>query len=180
LRLFVAIEVPAEKRAGLGEVVEALAPRWPGARWVEPANQHVTLKFLGSTPPERLPAVREICRTVANRHAGSQVRVAGIGAFPNLRRARVLWAGVEDPRGLLARLAGELTEEFRVLGYEPEARPFSAHLTLARFKQPVHIREELSLAGDFAWFPVARLTLFRSRPSPRGARYEKLDTFALA
>ena len=92
MRLFVGVEIPPEVRAGLGQVAEALSPRWPKARWIEAANQHVTLKFLGSTPHERLRAVEGVCRMAAYRLSAADVAGVRMGHFRSLRRSGRLCA----------------------------------------------------------------------------------------
>lgn len=179
LRLFVAAGVPRDLLERIEEMTAGLRRRLPKARWAPPTNQHLTLKFLGATPPDKLVSVRRVVAAVADRHEISNVRLNGVGAFPSPRRARVLWMGIDDPNGLLAALAADLAEEFASLGYEAEGRPFTAHLTLARFKQPERVDEELSVPGDLEPFGVTTISLYHSNLSPRGARYELLDNFPL-
>ncbi len=180
LRLFVAISVPDAVRDRVDDEVAPLKKRWSRARWVPVENQHVTLKFLGWTPSDRLEAIREAIDIVARSHAPSDVSVTGLGAFPSERRVRVLWVGLEDPGSLLTGLAADLELVFDPLGYAPEARDFTPHLTLARFKVPERPKEPLpELQGGLDPFPVERLELFRSRLHPKGARYEMMESFEL-
>ncbi|HYY44398.1 MAG TPA: RNA 2',3'-cyclic phosphodiesterase [Actinomycetota bacterium] len=180
LRLFIAAGLPAP----LGrEVALATAPfqsRWPDARWAPAANLHVTLKFLGSTPAGRLDSVAGVVEACAAGTAAGTVAVAGWGVFPSRRRARVFWVGIEDPDRILARLAGALDAGLRPLGWEPERRPFSPHLTVARFKTPRDVRSDLELAtfGPRRW-DVSEVRLMRSRLSPKGATYETLSRYDL-
>lgn len=181
VRLFVAVTVPAALLHAVAELTDDLRPRFPGARWTESANQHVTLKFLGWTNDDDVVAVHEACKAVAQRHAAATLSLGELGAFPSRKRVRVLWVGIEDPSGLLASVAGDLDDVLEPLGFEAEQRAFAAHLTLARLRAP------LRMAGDWPAPPLPRspwscheLTLFRSHLSPRGARYEALGTFPLA
>jgi 2'-5' RNA ligase len=177
-RLFVAADIPDAVRDALAGAIQPLRERLRG-RWVPPANWHVTLKFLGSTWPRLLDWVHEEVEAVASRHDGFESSLEGVGAFPNARRARVLWAGLEDPGGRLAAIATDLDEamsqEFKV-----EKRAFTAHLTVARFDPPAAVGEELEgLDVKSGPFPVDRIVLYRShlqRPAPR---YEKVREFAL-
>lgn len=177
LRLFVAVEVPQEVRATVAEAVEPLRERFPKARWVPTENQHVTVKFLGRTWPRLLEWVKTCVGDVAAGHAAFETRIDGLGAFPNVRRARVLWAGVEDTGSMFVTIAGALDDAF-AREFEPEKRAFTPHLTVARFEPPVPVGD---LAADRAdeTFVVDRLVLFRShlrRPAPV---YEHLGTFPL-
>lgn len=180
LRLFVAISVPDKVRDHIDDEVAPLRKRWSRARWIPPENQHVTLKFLGWATSDRLDAISEAIDMVARSHAPSEVSVTSLGAFPSERRVRVLWVGLEDPEALLTRLATDLERAFEPMGYAPEDRPFTPHLTLARFKVPERWREPLpELRGGLDPFLVERLELFRSRLHPKGARYEMMESFEL-
>jgi 2'-5' RNA ligase len=179
LRLFVAVDAPEDQLARLNRAIAPLKEEYEKARWLPPANQHVTLKFLGSTPSDRFDAVKEVIDVVARSHAPTEVSVAGLGAFPSPRRARVLWAGIDDPASLLTGLAADLSGAFEPLGYRAEARAFTPHLTLARFKVPARL-EGLPEGPAFDPFVVDRVLLYLSRLHPHGARYEVLDQFALS
>lgn len=172
LRLFTAVRVPRAQLEWLDAAASALESV-PGARWTPLENRHVTLNFLGWLPSERLPDVVAAADRVAARHAAAHVSLGHLGAFPNARRARVLWAGLVDPLGLLAALAGDLADELRSVGYEPEERAYTPHLTLARLKAPRSVDGLLMpLTDPPPPFEIDRVTLYRSRLSPRGARYE--------
>lgn len=167
LRLFVAVEVPEGVRSAVAKAVSPLRERLPKARWVPEQNQHVTVKFLGATYPRLVDRVSATVGDVAARHAPFQTRVAGLGAFPNPRRARVLWAGLDDAGSAFERLAADLDEALS-RDFEPEKRPFTPHLTVARFEPPVAVdADEIAFESDP--FEVGRIVLFRShlrRPAP--------------
>ena len=176
LRLFLAVDVPRDLLLELDGRVAPLRSRTEGARWAPIENQHVTLRFLGTTPDDRLgPLVSSVRSTVA-RHDPFVLQLGTLGTFPERGRARVLWAGFEDPSPLLA-LAQDLEPVLVSLGYESEKRAFNAHLTLARFKIPAPVRgltAEIDLSG-LEPFSVEQVGLWRSHLSPKGARYELLD-----
>lgn len=172
-----AAAVPGRVLEDLDGRVERLLDRLPGARWTEGDSRHITLKFLGPTRSEWLPEVLERCRAVAAGGARGELRIEGLGAFPRPARASVLWAGVADPAGMLARLAGELDDLFGAMGYRAEKRPFTAHVTLARFRAPTRL--ELPPLEPLESFRLEHIGLFRSHLSPRGARYEPLASWPL-
>jgi RNA 2',3'-cyclic 3'-phosphodiesterase len=177
LRLFAAVEIPDEIRDSLAEAVKPVRERFPKARWVPIQNQHVTVKFLGSTYPRLVGWVTETVARVAREHPPFASRVEGLGAFPNARRARALWAGLDDTERHLERLAGGLDQAL-ANEFTPEKRAFTAHLTLARFDPPVRL-EPLEVAFESEVFEVGRLVLFRShlrRPAPV---YEPLGIYPL-
>lgn len=179
LRLFVAASVPQRELERLREETRGLRERWPNARWTEIENQHLTLKFLGSTPADRVQDVIAACASVAEASEASDLTLAGLGVFPSRSRARVLWAGLDDPAQSLARIAGELDDRLGPLGYPAEKRRFTAHLTLARFREAVRIETLPGLPAGRP-FPLEAFSLWRSHLSPRGARYEQLRIFAIA
>jgi 2'-5' RNA ligase len=177
LRLFVAVEVPEDVRANLAEAVALVRERYPKGRWVPPQNQHVTVKFLGATYPRLVEWVTESVASVARDHPSFATRVEGLDAFPNARRARVLWAGLDDGGQRLERLAASLDEAL-AREFTPEKRAFTAHLTVARFDPPVGL-EPLVARFESEPFEIDRIVLFRShrrRPAPV---YERLDTYPL-
>jgi RNA 2',3'-cyclic 3'-phosphodiesterase len=167
----------------LGSVQERVAGiknAFPQARWIAPANQHLTLKFLGATPEDRLEDVLRTGATVARGLREAAVSLSKLGVFPSPRRARVLWLGVDDPAGVLAALAQGLSDALEPLGFPAEARAFTPHLTLARFKLPVKLSPDRSVdLGDLHPFEVSELGLWRSHLNPKGARYELLDKLPL-
>jgi RNA 2',3'-cyclic 3'-phosphodiesterase len=178
LRLFVAVPVPQDHLVAVDAAVAPLKDKISGARWAPIANQHVTLKFLGATPSDRLPAVEDVITSVARSHAPREVTLEGIGAFPREHRARVIWAGIDDPAGLLGSLAAGLAAGFEPLGYRTEKRAFTPHLTLARLRVPKTV-DLGTLEVDLPPFVVDHLRLYRSRLHPKGATYEVIRRFEL-
>jgi 2'-5' RNA ligase len=167
LRLFVASEVPEGIRAAVAGAVAPVRERFPKARWVPPQNQHVTLKFLGSTYPRLVDWVTATVGEVASRHAPFTTRVEGLGAFPSARRARVLWAGLENRGSAFERLAADLDEALSK-EFKAEKRAFTPHLTVARF-EPTVVVDPDEIAFQSGPFEVGRIVLFRShlrRPAP--------------
>jgi 2'-5' RNA ligase len=178
LRLFAAVEIPDEIRGALAEAVMPVRERFPKARWVPIQNQHVTVKFLGSTYPRLMEWVTETVSSIAREHEHFETRVEGLGAFPNARRARVLWAGLADAERRLERLAASLDVAL-AREFAPEQRAFTPHLTIARFDPPVGL-EPLEVAFESDAFEIDRIVLFRShlrRPAPV---YEPIGIFPLA
>jgi 2'-5' RNA ligase len=183
-RLFVALEPPDPVRRRLAalsdELRRAAGRAADDVRWVAPANVHLTLQFLGAVPEERVAAVQAALRDAAREARPLSLAVRGVGGFPNARRPRVLWAGLEGDLAPLAALVGALGARLAKLGYPPEDRPFSPHLTLGRAREG---RGAPGLAGALAgaaqgapapWRAID-VVLFESHLSPRGPRYEPLD-----
>ena len=180
LRLFVAVDVPDDAERAVEQAVAPIRAAFPRARWAPPPNWHVTLKFLGSTDPRLVGWVRGTVAGVASAHASVPTALTGLGSFPSATRTRVLWAGLDDARGNLAAIARDLDEAFAA-DVPPEARAFTAHLTVARSDPPLRLdRALLATRLEAEPFTIERLVLYRShlgRPAPR---YEVLATFPLA
>lgn len=186
MRLFVALDVLQEIRGRVWGLMERLRPMCAGARWVRPEGIHVTLKFIGHAESAQCEA---ICRALepVQSDAPVEMQFRGLGFFPNERRPRVMWCGVEGSPNL-AHLAAEVDESLAALGVERERRAYSPHLTLARIDPEKMRRGEIEklaeaareLAG--AGFGAARESefhLFESVTRPSGAEYKKLKSFAL-
>ena len=178
LRLFVAFDVPEAQKDSVEEAIGSLAVT--GARWTGRQSWHVTLKFLGATPEERLSEVTGVVEQAASASPPARTSLAGIGAFPGFRRARVLWVGLDDGGGVLGALARTLEEGFAPLGFPPERRPWTPHLTLARFKVPAAVALEPDrIRLDERPFEVGEIVLFRSHLKAGGAVYEPLGRSSL-
>lgn len=181
LRLFVAARIPEGRLAHLDRLVSPLREKLTNARWTEIADQHLTMKFLGTTPADRLDTVIQTTAMVAGGHASAELSFTEVAGFPSRSHIRVLWMGIADRAGMLSRVAGDLDRAFEPLGYPSEGRAYTPHLTLARFKLPVPLRSgfpEMDTSG-IGSFEIDELVLFCSHLSPKGARYEVLNTFPL-
>jgi 2'-5' RNA ligase len=179
MRLFIAVDVPKAVVLAVAVAIEPWREAFPNVRWVPPANWHITLKFLGSTSADRVPLVEESVGGIASAHRRATLEVRGLGAFPSVERARVLWAGVDDPDAGLAALVRDL-ESGLAPEFRKEMRRFHPHLTIARSEPPVR------LPVGFADTPVAtepfsvdRAVLYRSRPHGGVTTYEPLSSFPL-
>ena len=179
VRLFVAVEIPEPARDVAWKAFAPWREEFPRARWVPRENWHVTLKFLGATWPRLLDWVVEEVGGVARGGRAFEARLGGVGAFPSLGRARVLWAGVEDRSGAMPELAAALDASL-AREFKAEKRAFRSHLTVARSEPPLKLPEAFASTGlESQRFTVERLVLYRShlqRPAPR---YETLRSFPL-
>ncbi len=187
IRAFIAIELSKEIQAGLEGVLSRLRPATKAVRWVPALNIHLTLKFLGDTPVEKIEPLKRSLESEAGRHHPFDIQVGTLGAFPNPRRPRVIWVGVQAPAGLAALAAG-VEKAVQSLGFTPEERPFSPHLTLGRIRQQASFDEVGALADLVAKTRVEslgntrvdKIHLFRSDLRPAGAVYTSLFAAGLS
>ncbi len=180
VRLFVALDVPQTVRTTLAELTTKLKETCPCARWVRLEGVHITLKFIGEVPDDQVEPIRRSLGTLAT-FSPIEIPFAGLGFFPNSRRPRVFWAGVEG--GLrLAELAAAIEMKLEPLGIAPEKRAFHPHLTLARFESPQStqaLRDAVERQGatEFGRELFREFHLYRSVLKRSGAEYTRLSTY---
>jgi RNA 2',3'-cyclic 3'-phosphodiesterase len=176
------VPLPEDIRQRLATAIERLRPHAADVAWVAPANLHVTVKFLGQIDDSRVSAIAAAVGAAVAGHRAFTLHVAGLGAFPTPRRPRVLWAGLQDAGGWLARLAGSVDAAVAAVGVPAETRPFAAHVTLGRVRESrslPDLGEALARGTAFGELSVDRVVLMRSELSPRGARYTELAALPL-
>lgn len=178
LRFFFAVPLPDEVRSWMDEAIPKDA--FQGARWVPSEDRHVTLRFLGDVPEERVEAVRAVGRAAAAEAGPALIGVTGLGVFPTLRLARVLWLGLRDDERSLEAVENRLSEALDPLGWSPEERAYTPHITLARFEDPLRIAALPEVPSAAPLFRVESFCLYRSRTGPGGSRYEVIGAFPLA
>ena len=183
LRLFFAVPVPAEARERVGELIDRVQSEVGDGtariRWVRVEGLHLTLRFLGPTPEDRVAPLQASADALASAEAPFEVQLSGGGAFPSLARPRSLWVGVRDGADRLATLADGLTAAAGECGLVLDTRPFAAHLTIGRTDGvrlgPVAARAlEHAAEGLDVRFVADRIVLFRSVLGGGPARYEEL------
>jgi RNA 2',3'-cyclic 3'-phosphodiesterase len=184
-RLFVGVRVAVGTANALAGAAETLARRSAGiaVRWVPPVNYHVTLRFLGATREAAIVAVRDMLAVATGERAREplQFKTARLGAFANLDRAHVIWAGVDDPSGGLGALAARVEQGAVALGYAPGSHPFHAHVTLGRLRESRSVRElVLPLAEQmFGETRVDTISLFESETKSSGSVYREIHRIDL-
>jgi RNA 2',3'-cyclic 3'-phosphodiesterase len=180
VRLFVALEIPSAVRENFAALLEFLRAVSPQTRWVRPENLHVTLKFMGEVPETKLAATRSALAGVRSDQAVT-LDFRGLGFFPNEKRPRVFWAGIEASPNLKT-LAADVESAMEKLGIPREQRPFSPHLTLARFESPglpdkLRFAIQENRAREFGSLRTNQYHLIESKLKPSGAEYTTLGSF---
>lgn len=180
MRLFVAIDIPAPVRAAIEALLAKLRPACPQARWVRLDGAHITLKFIGEVAGEKQESIQSALGPIQSTRP-IEMAFRGVGFFPNERRPRVFWAGIESGNAL-GELAAEVETALEPLGIPRESRTFSPHLTLARFESPRGLdglRKAIAGARDleFGRAIVAEFHLYQSVLKRGGAEYTRLATW---
>ncbi len=185
IRSFIAIDLTPEARAGLSDLQNRLKAVLPPktVRWTALPNIHLTLHFLGDIAASDVEKVTEIVQATAANFQPFRLRLAGLGCFPNTRRPRIVWAGVNGETRILGELHRRLGEGLRVIDFTPEARPYSPHLTIGRVNDlPPHrlaqlgelLEQERLAVGELARLTVTEIQLIKSDLQPAGPVYTAL------
>lgn len=183
-RLFFAVPLSVEVRSLLTGLQQRLAESGVRVKWVEPPNLHLTLRFLGDQPDDRLEELREIAQAVAGAHAPFALALQGVGAFPEPKHPRTLWVGTGEGGEALTALGRDLSQALEAAGVvAPEGKPFAAHCTLGRVRQegglgPLSTALAAATVTSAPW-PVTHFVLYASRLSSAGPVYRPLHEYEL-
>jgi len=181
MRLFTGIDLPPDIRERLDVLISHLRTH-AQIKWSPTYNLHITTKFIGEWPAERMAELNAALHAVPTPAAIS-IKVADLGWYPNPKQPRIFWAGVHATPSL-AELAHAADKALSALGIQPESRPYSPHLTLARLKEPVPLQAMHAALADlktshFGEFVPECFYLYRSDPGPTGSIYTKLREYPL-
>jgi len=188
VRSFVAIELPEELKAGLTQLQAQLkSGEQPWVKWVDPYSIHLTLKFLGNITVDRIGEITRAMEAAAQGIPPFHLVVKGLGVFPNLRRVQVAWVGLSGELDKLSQLQQCIESNLARLGFAPESRPFTPHLTLARLRNQASLDERQrfgQLIADTRFeaaytIEVDTVNLMRSQLTREGAIYSRISSVGL-
>ena len=184
IRSFLAIEFPESLKEVIADYLQDLKQVPSKIKWVSPGQSHLTLKFFGSISEELIERISQDLLRVLIDCPPFHLSLKGIGAFPNLFRPRVIWAGLGGETEALQEVYQAIEQALVPLGIPKEDRPFHPHLTLGRNKlkegnEPLYRLMTQWSKGESAPFVVRGVTLFRSDLKPTGPVYTKLGMFPL-
>ena len=184
VRTFIAIELDETINAALADLQEQLKAKVPqgSVRWVKPGGIHLTLKFLGDVPANRIEEIERALTQACAGFPSFSFSVGGLGCFPNPRRPRVVWVGVREESGTLAGLQKAIEDGMEKLGFAPEGRKFHAHLTLGRTQRRASSGDVRRLGqlvtemeiGELGQMEARAVSLMKSDLKPTGAVYTRL------
>ena len=184
IRAFVGVRIDPNTVRNICEAVSRLKGRIPGVRWIAPENFHFTLKFLGSVQEEKIAPIAQALEQKLGLFPRFPINAKGLGVFPDLRRARTLWVGLEGQG--LRELTAEVEEVLEAFGFAREKRAFKPHLTVGRWRRfdgsHKRLGEEIAQwhNSQFGQSFVETVILFQSVLNSEGAVYRPLAEMALA
>jgi len=184
IRAFIAVDIDRQTVKKISETLVQLKPRVPGIRWGSFTNFHFTLKFLGDIEETKVNSIADALELELRPFPRFTINAKGLGVFPDIKRPRVLWIGLEGKE--LKDLASKVEKAVEPLGFMPEKRQFQPHLTVGRWREFVDssrtLGEELERwkSYEFGESTVAEVIFFQSVLKPEGAAYHTLKTVALA
>ena len=182
LRAFLAVHPTAEVLAEIERAREELSAAGADVRWSKADGLHVTIKFLGEVPEPELGGIERALEERLAELAPVEVEARGLGVFPNWKRPRIVWVGLEG--GGLATIADAAESALAPLGFPPEGREFSAHLTLGRVRSPrgwetLSRTLQAQRERSFGRSTISEATLYKSDLRPDGSVYTPLRVFPL-
>jgi 2'-5' RNA ligase len=186
IRSFLAFELPVGIKKTVGEVAGEIRQSGLDARWVKTENIHLTMVFLGNVKTEEIDSIGEKIGNICTGYGSFDIALKGVGCFPNKRRPRVLWLGLDGDIDRLSHFRDDLNTALNTFGVKEEKRPFRPHLTLGRFRSTRKMGSRLEeILSNYATLerPVESLNalyLFKSDLNPGGAVYTKLKLFPLS
>ncbi len=187
MRLFIALTLPDPVKLSLGRLQEKLKESRADVKWVAVKNIHLTLKFLGEVPEDRIENISAAIQGVSAGVPAYQMRLSTVGAFPSVSSPRVIWAGIAEGGAQTEAISTQLETRLEAVGFPPEERPFTAHITLGRRRssrnsgpltQALKELQQRSAPPQEA-FEINKVTLFKSTLSPQGPSYEALKEYIL-
>ncbi|MEN6321281.1 MAG: RNA 2',3'-cyclic phosphodiesterase [Syntrophaceae bacterium] len=184
IRSFLAVELPPEVLNEIIGIQGRLKKTLQGyISWVRPTGIHLTLKFFGNIAEVEIPNISQAVQNAIVNVKPFTLNVRRFGAFPDMKRPRVLWLGLDGDIDVLIQLQKEMDKGFQECGFQKEERTFRPHLTLARVKEPkgvIGLAKIIEKSEDYkaGSLTVSSLTLFKSELTPKGAIYTKLALFA--
>ena len=179
IRAFIAIPLPREVIDLAADLQDRLREQGLRMRWVRPSAIHLTLRFLGDIDPHQVADIDKVLAATAGSTGPLGLAAKGIGVFPTVKKARVLWMGIAGETPALLTVQKDLEARLEPLGFKPEKRRFNAHLTLARAKGRLEARRLvrcMETVGGFEALPFTarQIVLYQSELRPDGAVYTRL------
>jgi 2'-5' RNA ligase len=174
--MFIAALIPQDIRAKLTNYINTLKHNIDGVKWEESEKLHVTLKFLGDVDESKVYEISNMLDKLVHSYSPFKLEFSDFGGFPDLKHPGVLYVGLSR-NSELSKFHSELDQYLSKIGFEKESRRFIPHITLARVKKRIHIRETLPITQSI--FNITHIGLIKSELGPEGSVYTPLKLFKL-
>lgn len=176
VRAFIAVEIDPQAKQKISELITRLKKSEADAKWITENQMHLTLKFLGNISQDKIKEISDALSLISNDFKPFAITFSGIGAFPNMNHARVIWLGIDKGAEALMMLNEKIENTLEKYGFKKDGREFSPHLTLARVRSGKNIAGLATLIKETVFDSgkdtlVNKLTLFQSVLNPKGAVY---------
>lgn len=185
MRAFIAVEIDLPNKQKISGLISDLKKSDADVKWVNESQMHLTLKFLGNIEENRVCDISDVLENISKDFRTFSLCLSDIGAFPNIRKPRVIWISIDKGYEELKLLADKVETGLVKLGFEKEKREFKPHLTLGRVKSLKNSGNMESLVGKINFQPageikIDKIILFQSTLMPKGAIYAPISRFNLA
>ena len=178
MRTFIALDISEEARAEAGRIEKVLKDSGADVKWVKPDSIHLTLKFLGNIPEDRVGPLGAVLDEIASVNEPFDAVLHDLGVFPRWDYPRVVWIGLNEGADRVKKIARSVEDAMFREGFSRENRPFSPHITIGRVRTVKNKDKLKKIAADVVVSPVPsrmdRITLYRSELSPKGSVYTPL------
>ncbi len=179
MRVFLAVDLNDEQRKELNRCQILLSAKLSNIKWVPKDNLHITLKFLGELKPVEIEKIISCIKNPAKNIPAFQIEPGYLGAFPTIKRPRIIWAGLKKGHDEMVNLNRVIEENLSELGFEKDHKPFSPHITLGRFRQPPADKITVKAIETFpplnpAKKIVGEISIYQSILKPEGPQYKPL------
>ncbi len=184
LRTFIALPLNTTLKQVIAKTQEELKKTGAHIKWVSPPNLHLTLKFLGPTPLEKIDLIKAILNEIANQQKPFSITITKLGAFPRISTPQVIWLGIEEGASAVSRLADACEKALADLGFPKEKRVFHPHLTIGRKKGPQNLYQLTKCIKNFSLSSplqqtISSIAFIKSTLTPQGPIYENIAKFTL-
>ncbi|HPZ10553.1 MAG TPA: RNA 2',3'-cyclic phosphodiesterase [Candidatus Eremiobacteraeota bacterium] len=183
IRLFIAVNLNDKLKEQIGRIIYKLKNKDSAIKWVENSNLHITLKFLGEIPEEKIETIKNSLENLIAKYRKFSFKLSRLDVFPNVKSPRVIWLGISEGKDSLIEMNNRIEEEMEKVGFAREDKNFKGHITLGRvkkFKKIYNIEKLLEIeTGDLEVQEVKHIELMKSTLHPSGPVYESLGNFFL-
>ncbi|HNV23534.1 MAG TPA: RNA 2',3'-cyclic phosphodiesterase [Candidatus Omnitrophota bacterium] len=179
IRCFIALSLSPENQKFIGQIEKNLQKMDCSVRWIDPQNTHLTLKFLGNVLRDKIPEITAVLKKIIQNHSSFSTQISHIGVFPNNQHPQIIWLGLKDEEEKIKKLALDMENAFKTLGFDKESRPFQSHITIGRVKSEKNIQKLIKKISSYS-FPVSiqefhSIILYQSTLTSSGATHDKIN-----